>query len=200
MVDLLRTPVIHGGGVKSSVDSTQQKWELGRSIEVCGGRAVYTVTNHLMGDVKKQADQCSGGKSKRNWIFFQMMYLLRLSEEDEEGTFVDPALCGRRPNILSFLHGTEAEIFDGATPKHTTYIVTEPVMALSEKIKELGLEGTQGNCSGTVLGGYMFHEEFESELEELEGDELEEQLLQPIVQTQVQIKEMHGRHCLMQLE
>ncbi|KAI3925154.1 hypothetical protein MKW98_009804 [Papaver atlanticum] len=49
----------------------------------------------------------------------------------------------RHPNILSFLHSTEAEIFDGATPKHTIYIVTEPVMPLSEKIKELGLEGTQ---------------------------------------------------------
>ncbi|KAI3869199.1 hypothetical protein MKW92_022491 [Papaver armeniacum] len=49
----------------------------------------------------------------------------------------------RHPNILSFLHSTEAEIFDGATPKHTIYIVTEPVMPLSEKIKELGLEDTQ---------------------------------------------------------
>ncbi|KAI3851163.1 hypothetical protein MKW92_013802 [Papaver armeniacum] len=49
----------------------------------------------------------------------------------------------RHPNILSFLHSTDAEIFDGATPKHTIYIVTEPVMALSEKIKKLGLEGTQ---------------------------------------------------------
>ncbi|MCL7041239.1 hypothetical protein MKW94_026613, partial [Papaver nudicaule] len=49
----------------------------------------------------------------------------------------------RHPNILSFLHSTEAEIFDGATPKHTIYIVTEPVMPLSDKIKELGLEGTQ---------------------------------------------------------
>ncbi|KAI3904682.1 hypothetical protein MKW98_014862 [Papaver atlanticum] len=38
---------------------------------------------------------------------------------------------------------TKAEIFDGSTPKHTIYIVTEPVMPLSEKIKELGLEGTQ---------------------------------------------------------
>ncbi|KAI3831827.1 hypothetical protein MKX03_022199 [Papaver bracteatum] len=49
----------------------------------------------------------------------------------------------RHPIILSFLHSTEAEIFDGATPKHTIYIVTESVMPLSEKIKELGLEGTQ---------------------------------------------------------
>ncbi|KAI3835134.1 hypothetical protein MKX03_019760, partial [Papaver bracteatum] len=49
----------------------------------------------------------------------------------------------RHPNIVSFLHSTEAEIFDGATPKHTIYIVTESVMPLSEKIKELGLEGTQ---------------------------------------------------------
>ncbi|XP_018719669.2 probable inactive serine/threonine-protein kinase scy1 isoform X2 [Eucalyptus grandis] len=49
----------------------------------------------------------------------------------------------RHPNILSFLHSTEAEVSDGATVKVTIYIVTEPVMPLSEKIKELGLEGTQ---------------------------------------------------------
>ncbi|XP_010938026.1 uncharacterized protein [Elaeis guineensis] len=49
----------------------------------------------------------------------------------------------RHPNILSFLHSTEAEIFDGSATKHTIYIVTEPVTPLSEKIKELGLEGTQ---------------------------------------------------------
>ncbi|XP_028062837.1 probable inactive serine/threonine-protein kinase scy1 isoform X2 [Camellia sinensis] len=49
----------------------------------------------------------------------------------------------RHPNILSFLHSTEAESFDGSTTKVTIYIVTEPVMPLSEKIKELGLEGTQ---------------------------------------------------------
>ncbi|KAI3951453.1 hypothetical protein MKW92_006499 [Papaver armeniacum] len=45
----------------------------------------------------------------------------------------------RHPNI----HSTEAEIFDGATPKHTIHIGTEPFMPLFEKIKELGLEGTQ---------------------------------------------------------
>ncbi|XP_052200887.1 uncharacterized protein LOC127807239 [Diospyros lotus] len=49
----------------------------------------------------------------------------------------------RHPNILSFLHSTEAETSDGSTTKVTIYIVTEPVMPLSEKIKELGLEGTQ---------------------------------------------------------
>lgn len=49
----------------------------------------------------------------------------------------------RHPNILSFLHSTEAETFDGSTARVTIYIVTEPVMPLSEKIKELGLEGTQ---------------------------------------------------------
>ncbi|XP_008782670.1 probable inactive serine/threonine-protein kinase scy1 [Phoenix dactylifera] len=49
----------------------------------------------------------------------------------------------RHPNILSFLHSTEAEIVDGSTAKHTIYIVTEPVTPLAEKIKELGLEGTQ---------------------------------------------------------
>lgn len=49
----------------------------------------------------------------------------------------------RHPNILSFLHSTEAETVDGASTKVTIYIVTEPVMPLSEKIKELGLEGSQ---------------------------------------------------------
>ena len=49
----------------------------------------------------------------------------------------------RHPNILSFLHSTETETIDGATAKVTIYIVTEPVMPLSEKIRELGLEGTQ---------------------------------------------------------
>ncbi|KAK2982402.1 hypothetical protein RJ640_026245 [Escallonia rubra] len=49
----------------------------------------------------------------------------------------------RHPNILSFLHSTEAETFDGSSAKVTIYIVTEPVMPLKEKVKELGLEGTQ---------------------------------------------------------
>ncbi|XP_057958163.1 uncharacterized protein LOC131151022 [Malania oleifera] len=49
----------------------------------------------------------------------------------------------RHPNILSFLHGTEAETFDGSAMKVTIYIVTEPVVPLSEKIRELGLEVTQ---------------------------------------------------------
>ncbi|KAL7146677.1 hypothetical protein ABFS83_06G057500 [Erythranthe nasuta] len=49
----------------------------------------------------------------------------------------------RHPNILSFLHSTEAETLDGNSTKVTIYIVTEPVMPLAEKIKELGLEGSQ---------------------------------------------------------
>ncbi|XP_024969162.1 N-terminal kinase-like protein [Cynara cardunculus var. scolymus] len=49
----------------------------------------------------------------------------------------------RHPNILSFLHSTEAEIMDGSSTKVTIYIVTEPVMPLAEKIQELGLQGTQ---------------------------------------------------------
>lgn len=49
----------------------------------------------------------------------------------------------RHPNILSFLHSTEIETHDGGSLKVTIYIVTEPVMPLSDKIKELGLEGTQ---------------------------------------------------------
>ncbi|KAG9146637.1 hypothetical protein Leryth_026302 [Lithospermum erythrorhizon] len=49
----------------------------------------------------------------------------------------------RHPNILSFLHSTETETFDGSTSKITIYVVTEAVMPLSEKIKELGLVGSQ---------------------------------------------------------
>ncbi|XP_042443465.1 probable inactive serine/threonine-protein kinase scy1 [Zingiber officinale] len=49
----------------------------------------------------------------------------------------------RHPNILSFLHSTEAEVSDGSAMKCTIYIVTEPVMPLSEKTKELNLSGTQ---------------------------------------------------------
>ncbi|KAL3622038.1 hypothetical protein CASFOL_034234 [Castilleja foliolosa] len=49
----------------------------------------------------------------------------------------------RHPNILSFLHSTEAETLESSSPKVTIYIVTEPVMPLSEKIKELGLKGSQ---------------------------------------------------------
>ncbi|KAF9661431.1 hypothetical protein SADUNF_Sadunf19G0068000 [Salix dunnii] len=49
----------------------------------------------------------------------------------------------RHPNILSFLHSTEVESVEGSSSRVTIYIVTEPVMPLSEKIKELGLEGTQ---------------------------------------------------------
>ncbi|XP_019184483.1 PREDICTED: N-terminal kinase-like protein [Ipomoea nil] len=49
----------------------------------------------------------------------------------------------RHPNILSFLHSTEVETVDGSTTKVTIYIVTEPVMPLCEKLKELGLVGTQ---------------------------------------------------------
>ncbi|CAL0299982.1 unnamed protein product [Lupinus luteus] len=49
----------------------------------------------------------------------------------------------RHPNILSFLHSAEIETYDAGTPKVTIYIVTEPVMPLSEKVKELGLKGTQ---------------------------------------------------------
>ncbi|GMH15454.1 hypothetical protein Nepgr_017295 [Nepenthes gracilis] len=49
----------------------------------------------------------------------------------------------RHPNILSFLHSTEVETIDGSTARVTIYIVTEPVMPLSEKIKELGLDGRQ---------------------------------------------------------
>ncbi|MBA0748346.1 hypothetical protein Gogos_005183 [Gossypium gossypioides] len=49
----------------------------------------------------------------------------------------------RHPNILSFLYSTEVETVDGSGTKVTIYIVTEPAVPLSEKIKELSLEGTQ---------------------------------------------------------
>ncbi|KAI4372883.1 hypothetical protein MLD38_011065 [Melastoma candidum] len=49
----------------------------------------------------------------------------------------------RHPNILPFLHSTEAEAIDSLSTKVTIYIVTEPVMPLSEKLKELSLKGTQ---------------------------------------------------------
>ncbi|KAE9612008.1 putative protein kinase [Lupinus albus] len=49
----------------------------------------------------------------------------------------------RHPNVLSFLHSAEIETYDAGTPKVTIYIVTEPVMPLSDKIKELGLKDTQ---------------------------------------------------------
>ncbi|GLT88511.1 hypothetical protein SLE2022_065340 [Rubroshorea leprosula] len=49
----------------------------------------------------------------------------------------------RHPNILSFLHATEVETFDASTTKLTIYMVTEPVMPLSQKIQELGLQATQ---------------------------------------------------------
>ncbi|CAN1777170.1 N-terminal kinase-like protein, partial [Linum perenne] len=49
----------------------------------------------------------------------------------------------RHPNILSFLHSTELEAFYGSVSRVTLYMVTEPVIPLSEKIKEVGLEGTQ---------------------------------------------------------
>eukprot|EP00898_Chlorokybus_atmophyticus_P001409 jgi/Chlat1/2269/Chrsp17S02575 len=50
----------------------------------------------------------------------------------------------RHPNVLSFLNGTEIE---GANPQYptgvTVYIVTEPVVPLAEKLKELQLSGAQ---------------------------------------------------------
>ncbi|KAL6992620.1 hypothetical protein U1Q18_010732 [Sarracenia purpurea var. burkii] len=87
----------------------------------------------------------SRGISKVNFAFSN---LFRRSNAND-GHFAAGRNCVKRlctvrhPNILSFLHSTEAETFDGSSTKVTIYIVTEPVMPLSEKIKELGLEGTQ---------------------------------------------------------
>ncbi|KAI5056276.1 hypothetical protein GOP47_0028094 [Adiantum capillus-veneris] len=49
----------------------------------------------------------------------------------------------RHPNVLCFLHSTEVESVEGSLVKPTIYMVTEPVMPLAEKVKELNLEGTQ---------------------------------------------------------
>jgi hypothetical protein len=49
----------------------------------------------------------------------------------------------RHPNVLVFLHSTEAEMVEGSVVKPTIYLVTEPVMPLADKIKELDLQGTQ---------------------------------------------------------
>ncbi|CAM6105787.1 unnamed protein product [Calypogeia fissa] len=49
----------------------------------------------------------------------------------------------RHPNVLSFLHSTEAETIEGGSSKLTIYVVTEPVSPLADKIKELNLKGTQ---------------------------------------------------------
>lgn len=49
----------------------------------------------------------------------------------------------RHPNVLAFLHSTEAEAMDGSVLKPTIYLVTEPVIPLAEKIRELDLQGTQ---------------------------------------------------------
>lgn len=49
----------------------------------------------------------------------------------------------RHPNVLSFLHSTEGEVTENGVTKPIIYVVTEPVMPLSEKVKELGLTGVQ---------------------------------------------------------
>ncbi|WVZ04744.1 hypothetical protein V8G54_018090 [Vigna mungo] len=66
----------------------------------------------------------------------------------------------RHPNILSFLHSAEIETYDAGSPKVTIYVVTEPVMPLSEKIKELGLEGTQRVIAGIVKSYCLFRDEY----------------------------------------
>ncbi|GAQ83172.1 Cytoplasmic tRNA export protein [Klebsormidium nitens] len=49
----------------------------------------------------------------------------------------------RHPNVLSFLHSTEGEVTENGVTKPIIYVVTEAVMPLSEKVKELGLTGVQ---------------------------------------------------------
>ena len=49
----------------------------------------------------------------------------------------------RHPNILSFISSGETEKDEGGTAKPSLYIVSEPVMPLADKIRELNLEGSQ---------------------------------------------------------
>ncbi|KAL2645070.1 hypothetical protein R1flu_012657 [Riccia fluitans] len=49
----------------------------------------------------------------------------------------------RHPNILSYIHSTEADHMEGGVTKQTIYVVTEPVVPLAEKIRELNLKGKQ---------------------------------------------------------
>ncbi|KAL6523414.1 hypothetical protein OROGR_017017 [Orobanche gracilis] len=72
-------------------------------------------------------------------------YITKFLQEVEGQGFLckNPKKYVRHPNILSFLHSTETETSDGSTTKVTIYVVTEPVMPLSEKLKDLGLEGIQ---------------------------------------------------------
>ncbi|RZC53770.1 hypothetical protein C5167_012621 [Papaver somniferum] len=62
MMDLLRSTVIHGGAVKSNVDSTQQKCEESRTIACeCGVRFQCPVIGKLFA-VEESSVQ--GGKTK----------------------------------------------------------------------------------------------------------------------------------------
>ena len=49
----------------------------------------------------------------------------------------------RHPNILTFQFSAEIEREEGGVVRPTVYIVTEPVMPLAEKVKELDLTGVQ---------------------------------------------------------
>ena len=49
----------------------------------------------------------------------------------------------RHPNLLLFLPSSKIQDSNGATLKVIIYIVIEPIILLSKKIKVLGLEGTQ---------------------------------------------------------
>ncbi|GJS76658.1 probable inactive serine/threonine-protein kinase scy1 [Tanacetum coccineum] len=57
----------------------------------------------------------------------------------------DGHLAAGRNGVKRLRTPKEAEIFDGSSTKVVIYIVTEPVMPLAEKIKELGLQGIQRN-------------------------------------------------------
>ncbi|GJP35473.1 hypothetical protein CLOM_g19990 [Closterium sp. NIES-68] len=49
----------------------------------------------------------------------------------------------RHPNVLSFLNSLEVEKEEGGVQKPTIYIITEPVMPLDLRLKELKLKGSQ---------------------------------------------------------
>ena len=57
--------------------------------------------------------------------------------------FLSHPLQLRHPNVLSFTNSLEVEKEEGGTKKPTLYVITEPVVPLEQKLKELNLKGTQ---------------------------------------------------------
>ncbi|CAL5404759.1 unnamed protein product [Camellia sinensis] len=96
----------------------------------------------------------SRGSSKRRELLDETPFFNLVNSIKDDGSPVSIfSLSGSNANdgllaagcngVKRLRTSMEAETFDGSTAKVTIYIVTEPVMPLSEKIRELGLEGTQ---------------------------------------------------------